>query len=86
MECTSRRGQCSSADPAHPCLHLHRHGEDRDGSLGNVRTPEGTGEYAGYAIDMIETIRYFCLIAMYGCIVTVMVGVYRMMPETVSPY
>ena len=35
---------------------------------------------------MIETIRYFCLITMYGCIVMVMVGVHRMMPETVPPY
>ena len=50
---------------------------------GNDKTLEGTGKYAGYAI---ETIRYFCLIAMYGCIVTMMVGIYRMMPETVPPY
>merc|ERR1719451_180282 len=50
---------------------------------GNVKTPEGTGKYAGYAI---ETIRYFCLIAMYGGIVTVMVGVYLMTPETLPPY
>ena len=86
MECTSRRGQCSSSDHAHPCLHLHRHGEDRDGSLGNVQTPEGVGKYVEYAIEMIEMIRYFCLITMYGCILMVMVGVHRMMPETVPPY
>merc|ERR1719321_1377310 len=50
---------------------------------GNVKTPEGTHKYAGYAI---ETIRYLCLIAMYGGIVTVMVGVYLMTPETLPPY
>merc|ERR1719162_2125839 len=50
---------------------------------GNVKTPEGTGKYAGYAI---ETIRYLCLLAMYGGIVTVMVGVYLMTPETLPPY
>merc|ERR1719453_285007 len=38
---------------------------------GNVKTPEGTGKYAGYAI---ETVRYLCLLAMYGGIVTVMAG------------
>merc|ERR1719487_3222351 len=50
---------------------------------GNVKTPEGTGKYAGYAI---ETVRYLCLIAMYGGIVTIMVGVYLMTPETLPPY
>merc|ERR1719301_9144 len=50
---------------------------------GNVKTPEGTGKYAGYAI---ETVRYFCLLAMYGGIVTDMVGVYLMTPETLPPY
>merc|ERR550537_911772 len=50
---------------------------------GNVKTPEGTHKYAGYAI---ETIRYLCLIAMYGGIVTIMVGVYLMTPETLPPY
>merc|ERR1719353_1918598 len=50
---------------------------------GNVKTPEGTGKYAGYAI---ETVRYLCLLAMYGGVVTVMVGVYLMTPETLPPY
>merc|ERR1719364_261798 len=50
---------------------------------GNVKTPEGTHVYAGYAI---ETIRYLCLVAMYGGIVTVMVGIYLMTPETLPPY
>merc|ERR1719198_1706873 len=50
---------------------------------GNVKTPEGTGKYAGYAI---ETVRYLCLLAMYGGIVTVMVGLYLMTPETLPPY
>ena len=64
----------------------HRHGEDRNGSLDNVRMFEGTGKYAGYVIDMIETIRCFCHIAMYGCTLTMMAGVCCMMPETMSPY
>ena len=59
-----------------------RHRELRDGSLGNVKTPEGTGKYVEYAI---ETNRYLRLIARYGCIVTMTVGVYRRMPETVPP-
>merc|ERR1719316_2272235 len=50
---------------------------------GNVKTPEGSHPYVGYAI---ETVRYFCLLAMYGGIVTVMVGVYLMTPETLPPY
>merc|ERR1719313_2855709 len=50
---------------------------------GNVKTPEGTHVYAGYAI---ETIRYLCLVAMYGGIVTVMIGIYLMTPETLPPY
>merc|ERR550537_1917296 len=47
----------------------------------------GTGkpemDHAGYAI---ETVRYLCLLAMYGGIVTVMVGIYLMTPETLPPY
>merc|ERR1719345_597806 len=50
---------------------------------GNVKTPESAGKYVGYAV---ETIRYLCLIAMYGGIVTVMVGVCLMTPETLQPY
>merc|ERR1719337_161821 len=50
---------------------------------GNVKTPEGAGKYAGYAI---ETVRYICLLGMYGGIVVVMVGVYLMTPETLPPY
>merc|ERR1719316_1382895 len=50
---------------------------------GNVKTPEGSHPYVCYAI---ETVRYFCLLAMYGGIVTVMVGVYLMTPETLPPY
>ena len=34
----------------------------------------------------IERFRYLRLIARYGCIVTMMVGVYFRMPETVPPY
>merc|ERR1719198_60953 len=50
---------------------------------GNVKTPESTGKLVGYAI---EAVRYLCLIAMYGGIVTVMIGVYLMTPETLPPY
>ena len=50
---------------------------------GNVNMPEGTGKYAGC---VIETTWYLCLVILYGCIVTMMVGVHRMMPETVPPY
>ena len=60
-----------------------RHRESRDGSLGNVKTPEGTGKYVEYAI---ETNRYLRLIARYGYIVTMAVGIYRRMPETVPQY
>ena len=46
---------------------------------GNDKTPEGIGKYAGYAI---KTIWCLCrLIAVYGCIMTMMVGVYFMMPR-----
>ena len=37
-------------------------------------------------MDAIETIRNLRLIARYGCIVTMTVGVYRRMPDTVPPY
>ena len=60
-----------------------RHRESRDGPLGNVKTPGGTGKYVEYAI---ETIQYLRLIARCGYIVTMTVGVYRRMPETVPPY
>merc|ERR1719446_902950 len=30
---------------------------------GNVKTPENTGRFVGYGI---ETVRYLCLVAMYG--------------------
>merc|ERR1719443_1876574 len=50
---------------------------------GNVKTPESTGKFMGYAI---EAVRYLCLIAMYGGTVTVMIGVYLMTPETLPPY
>jgi len=50
---------------------------------GHVKAPEGAHKYVGYAI---ETVRYLCLLAMYGGIVTVMVGVYYMTPETLPPY
>ena len=50
---------------------------------GKVLTPEGAHLYVGY---VIETVRYLCLLATYGGIVTVMVGIYMMTPETLPPY
>jgi hypothetical protein len=50
---------------------------------GNVKVPEGSHKYLGIAV---ETIRYLSLVAMYGGIVTVMVGIYMMTPENLPPY
>merc|ERR1719456_704330 len=50
---------------------------------GKVLTPEGAHLYVGY---VIETVRYLCLLATYGGIVTVMIGIYMMTPETLPPY
>merc|ERR1719201_193801 len=50
---------------------------------GNVKVPEGSHKFLGIAV---ETIRYLSLIAMYGGIVTVMIGIYLMTPETLPPY
>jgi len=50
---------------------------------GNVKVPEGSHKYLGIAV---EVIRYLSLLAMYGGIATVMVGIYLMTPETLPPY
>jgi len=50
---------------------------------GNVKTPEGSGRIVGMFLD---TIRYLCLIAMYGGIVAVVVAVFTMRPEDLPPY
>ena len=60
-----------------------RYRELRDGSLGNVKTSEGTGKHVECAIEMI---RYLRLIDRYSGIVTMTVGVCRRTPGTVPPY
>jgi len=50
---------------------------------GNVKVPEGSHKFLGIAV---ETIRYLSLVAMYGGIVAVMIGIYMMTPETLPPY
>jgi len=50
---------------------------------GNMKTPEGTNKCIGILLD---TIRYLCLLSMYGGAVTVMYAVYVMTPETLPPY
>merc|ERR1719235_1756248 len=50
---------------------------------GNLKTPKGTNRIIGAILD---TIRYLCLLSMYGGAVTVMYAVYTMTPETLPPY
>jgi hypothetical protein len=50
---------------------------------GNLKTPEGASKIMGIFCD---TIKYLCLISMYGGAVTVMYAVYTMTPETLPPY
>merc|ERR1719387_1479548 len=50
---------------------------------GNLKTPEGASKIVGILCD---TIKYLCLISMYGGAVTVMYAVYTMTPETLPPY
>merc|ERR1719456_288453 len=50
---------------------------------GNLKTPEGSGMILAIFCD---TIKYLCLISMYGGAVTVMYAVYTMTPETLPPY
>merc|ERR550514_2084566 len=50
---------------------------------GNVKVPEGSHKFLGIAV---ETIRYLSLVAMYGGIAAVMIGIYMMTPETLPPY
>merc|ERR1719231_679222 len=49
---------------------------------GNLKTPEGAGKIMGIICDLIK---YLCLIAMYGGVVTVCYAVYTMTPETLPP-
>jgi len=50
---------------------------------GNVKTPQGANKWVAMILD---TIRYLCLIAMYGGAVTVMYAIFVMTPETLPPY
>jgi len=50
---------------------------------GNLKTPEGSSKMMGIFCD---TIKYFCLISMYGGIVVVCYAVYTMTPESLPPY
>jgi len=50
---------------------------------GNVKAPESSNSCVKI---LLEVIRYISLIAMYGAIVTIMVGVFLMTPETLPPY
>jgi len=50
---------------------------------GNVKMPQGTGKIFGIIAD---TVRYICLISMYGGVTLVMYAVFTMTPETLPPY
>merc|ERR1719247_2926379 len=50
---------------------------------GNLKTPEGASKIIAIFCD---TIKYLCLISMYGGVVTVIYAVYTMTPETLPPY
>jgi hypothetical protein len=50
---------------------------------GNLNTPEGAGKIMGIVCD---SIKYLCLVSMYGGVVTVMYAVYTMTPESLPPY
>merc|ERR1719478_1704711 len=50
---------------------------------GNVKSPAGAGKCVGI---FLSTIRYLCLLSMYGGVVAVMYAVYTMTPEQLPPY
>jgi len=50
---------------------------------GNVVTPAGANKIMGY---IFETIRYLCLLSMYGGAMVVVYAVFTMTPETLPPY
>merc|ERR1719364_106111 len=50
---------------------------------GNLKTPEGASKIMAIFCD---TIKYLCLVSMYGGAVTVMYAVYTMTPESLPPY
>merc|ERR1719443_544902 len=53
---------------------------DEDGC---VVTPKGSNRWVGYAL---ETIRYLCLLSMYGGAMVVVYAIFVMTPETLPPY
>jgi hypothetical protein len=50
---------------------------------GNVKKPEGGNFIVGIILDIIK---YLSMIAMYGGIVTIIVAIFLMTPETLPPY
>jgi hypothetical protein len=50
---------------------------------GNVKPPAGAGKCVGI---FLSTIRYLCLLSMYGGVVAVMYAIYTMTPEELPPY
>jgi hypothetical protein len=50
---------------------------------GNVKVPKGSNAIIGY---VCETIRYLCLLSMYGGAMAVVYAVFVMTPETLPPY
>jgi len=50
---------------------------------GHVKVPANTNVCVAY---VIEAIRYIALLAMYGGVVTIIVGIYLMKPEVLPPY
>merc|ERR1719420_665557 len=50
---------------------------------GNVKKPEGGNFIVGIILDIIK---YLSMVAMYGGVVTVIVAIFLMTPETIPPY
>merc|ERR1719247_3820604 len=50
---------------------------------GNVKKPEGGNFIVGIILDILK---YLSMVAMYGGVVTVIVAIFLMTPETIPPY
>jgi len=50
---------------------------------GNVKKPEGGNFIVGIILDIIK---YLSMVAMYGGVVTIIVAIFLMTPETIPPY
>merc|ERR1719326_2631048 len=57
-------------------------GKTEQDESGNVKAPAGSSKVIGMIFD---TIRYLCLLSMYGGSVTIMVAIYYMSPDTLPP-